>query len=284
MTATSIEAYFEAGGWYGAGPEILEVPVNCLLDGQAELEAALREALQATGRQENAAWIFLRPVDAWFHRAEATRFFRALEKVDHLLKEQMLAFAFVDPGSQALELSAGLLLGRATLQALTAPPPGVDDGYRKLRASAFEALGITVVHTPWMVPDAAALPQNLRGMVSEGVLSGIWSVGQVRDEDAMDDLDAKAEDRVFFTKMVIDNFQDLLDKNMCSSEMLERARLWMKYLHHSNEHIEVMRSLKSGHREFRALHAMYRSEASHVFPHHGVSADSMQVARDCDAL
>mmetsp|Transcript_23515 Transcript_23515/g.71048 ORF Transcript_23515/g.71048 Transcript_23515/m.71048 type:complete len:149 (-) Transcript_23515:54-500(-) len=143
-----------------------------------------------------------------------------------------------------------------------------------------------------MAPNAAMLPRGLRGMVSEGAVSGVWSVGQVRSPDMMDDLDAKAQGRRFFVGMLLENFEDwaqgegreALAAGRCSASdplALREARAWTSFLHDDDEHIKAVRGFKSGRREFRTMHAMYRSEASEVLPVHGVNPDTVLVARTC---
>jgi len=62
---------------------------------------------------------------------------------------------------------------------------------------------------------------------------------------------------------------------------VQEARSWTRYLHDDDEHIKLVREFRAGRREFRTLHAMYRSEASEALPLQGISPDTILVARDC---
>ncbi|CAE7906626.1 unnamed protein product, partial [Symbiodinium microadriaticum] len=96
------------------------------------------------------------------------------------------------------------------------------------------------------------------------------------------DLEIKAADRRFFAGLLQENFEDL-PVDACSDEALQEARRWQRFLHNDDEHIKVVRGFQSGRREFRTLHAMYRSETGGAPPYHGLHQDTVLVARQCEA-
>lgn len=249
-------------------------------DDERAFRRALTSALASGLEDARGRWLFLRAAGTWVHRAEAARFLEALHASGTLdLQGNIkLLFAFVNPATATIEAGAGFLLSTAAALALAssakqAPWP--------LSAGALGALGVTLVHTPLMIPDAAALPRGLRGIVSAGAVSGVWSVGQVRSDDTMDELEALVQERSFFKGLLSQNFADWA-RNAPACGLSDRdSHAWMRFLHDDDEHIKAVRAFQGGRREFRTLHAMYRSETSYVLPLHGISPDTVLVARDC---
>lgn len=237
-----------------------------------------------------APWRFLHAADTWLHLTEVSRFLAGLRASGLLPAAASLMFAFVDTSTANVDLRAGVLLSdRAAWKLAGARGMETRGG---LAAATVEALGIVVVHTPLMVPEVEALPRDLRGVVSEGVVSGVWSIGQLWDLDMIEDLEAMAYGRRFFAGMLLENFDDwtrtdtshresLGQCGLSDREMVQEARSWTRYLHDDDEHIKLVREFRAGRREFRTLHAMYRSEASEALPLQGISPDTILVARDC---
>ncbi|CAE8712795.1 unnamed protein product [Polarella glacialis] len=285
-----------------------------------ELDEEVASEGAAQWEESDSQWYFLRSVDTWLHHAEVGRFLKDLEASVLLPQIGSLAspagsgpalvFAFVQSSLAAppraaagsgdvLDLRGGLLLSRSAAWALvgregraaTSRAAASAVAPRQLVAAALAALGISLVHTPWLVPDSAALPQTLSGLISEAAVSGSWSIGQVPHQTMLDDLDGKADDRRFFAGLLVENFEDLAKANGgapcgdvrtgAAASTLASARDWMRFLHDDDEHIKVVRGFQSGRREFRTLHAMYRSEASGELPLHGVNPDTVLVARNC---
>eukprot|EP00440_Ansanella_granifera_P044074 gb/GFBE01047765.1/.p1 GENE.gb/GFBE01047765.1/~~gb/GFBE01047765.1/.p1 ORF type:complete len:681 (+),score=90.76 gb/GFBE01047765.1/:1-2043(+) len=271
-------------------------------DGHAALLQHLHE-LSSQDTNLDASWYFLRSGDVWFHSAQVGRFLQELELSGLIgYAESRIAFAFVEPvdpgrsfqslgsanSAGNIDLRPGLLVSHAAAWAMVKQQGTLFDS---LTAAVLNKLNITVVHTPLLVPHSAALPRSLNGLVSEGALSGAWSLGRVEDSHVFEDLNAKADNRRFFAGLLEENFEDLATAGRgepCGSmvdgtfqKTLQAARRWMRFLHNDDEHIKVVRGFQSGRREFRTLHAMYRSEAGDAPPLHGVHPDTILVARDC---
>ncbi|CAE7633225.1 unnamed protein product [Symbiodinium pilosum] len=90
----------------------------------------------------------------------------------------------------------------------------------------------------------------------------------------------QAEDRRFFAGLLQENFEDL-PSEACSEEALQEAKRWQRFLHDDDEHIKVVRGFQSGRREFRTLHAMYRSETGGTPPYHGLHQETEACLRLC---
>eukprot|EP00931_Biecheleriopsis_adriatica_P124412 TRINITY_DN99545_c0_g1_i1.p1 TRINITY_DN99545_c0_g1~~TRINITY_DN99545_c0_g1_i1.p1 ORF type:complete len:680 (+),score=128.62 TRINITY_DN99545_c0_g1_i1:32-2071(+) len=303
----NIDHYFDTR-WPGSMPaDLLE---EVVFDGHHEDWPQARKSLllQLHGLSDtgdtpaedlNASWYFLRPVDAWLNNDLVGRFLNQLQASGLFSTGSRIAFAFVrtlqpdqravartaDKAMEMIDLRPGLLLSRAAAWDLAALRGS------SATAAVLEELGITLVHTPVLVPAPSALPCGLTGFISAGALSGTWSVGQVASAAMLDDLEAKADDRRFFAGLLKENFEDLArahEGEPCgstakgeASKTLRAAREWMRFLHDDDEHIKVVRGFQSGRREFRTLHAMYRSEAGDAPPLHGVYPDTVFVARNC---
>eukprot|EP00439_Symbiodinium_sp_Y106_P012267 s3937_g1.t2 len=228
---------------------------------------AVRKAPARLGQQ----WALLRPAGAWLHRPALGAFLQELQRSG--LEVGSVAFAFRNEG--ALDLRPGLVLSPEALQALYSNPGGVE----QLTMAGLQERSIRIVHSPLLVPELVALPRSLTGYLSEGALSGVWAIGGVNDESMREervsgenintctylfgipgvfDLETKAADRRFFAGLLQENFEDL-PLDACSDEALQEARRWQRFLHNDDEHIKVVRGFQSGRREFRTLHAMYRS-------------------------
>mmetsp|Transcript_44106 Transcript_44106/g.113523 ORF Transcript_44106/g.113523 Transcript_44106/m.113523 type:complete len:340 (+) Transcript_44106:1-1020(+) len=247
--------------------------------------------LEALVLARPSSWSFVQAADTWLHRAEAGRSIERLRASGLLQLATIVAvmFAFIVPGTSDIDLRAGLLMNVDAARVLVKSWPRDRD--QTLNVDRLQNLGITVIHQPLLVPDAFMLPRGLRGMVSEGAVSGVWSIGQVRNLDMMDDLEEKVHGRAYVGRLLSENFADLyraygrpMSDKSCgptSESSLVAARSWLKFLHDDDEHIKVVRGFKGGRREFRTQHAMYRSETLDVLPLHGVGQDTVLVARDC---
>ncbi|CAE6912022.1 unnamed protein product [Symbiodinium sp. CCMP2592] len=207
---------------------------------------AVRKAPARLGQH----WALLRPAGAWLHRPALGAFLQELQRSG--LEVGSVAFAFRNEG--ALDLRPGLVLSPEALHALYSNPGGVE----QLTMEGLQERSIRIVHSPLLVPELVALPRSLTGYLSEGALSGVWAIGGVNDESMREDLETKAADRRFFAGLLQENFEDL-PADACSDEALQEARRWQRFLHNDDEHIKVVRGFQSGRREFRTLHAMYRS-------------------------
>eukprot|EP00929_Paragymnodinium_shiwhaense_P016514 TRINITY_DN124926_c0_g1_i1.p1 TRINITY_DN124926_c0_g1~~TRINITY_DN124926_c0_g1_i1.p1 ORF type:complete len:696 (-),score=119.59 TRINITY_DN124926_c0_g1_i1:71-2158(-) len=312
----TLAEYFD-GRWPGQAAKTAVLEVVAAWEEEAAVELAgseagalwqlLRQALMRSIIEgaEDGRWRFVRARGTWLHAAEVGRHIQALESSGLLAssggQDLAVMFAFVEPGSDALDLRAGLLVnGPAAAALLRSKLHGFPT------STDIENSGIRVVHTPWMYPYAGALPQTLRGMVSEGAVSGAWSVGSLRSEDMAEEMEAAALNRRFFAGLLRENFEDwtrseqgqaALKQGECGAapgagstlattseeQQLAAARAFMKFLHNDDEHIEVVRGFKGGRREVRTLHAMYRSEASEgTLPtKRKSSSDTVLIARQC---
>eukprot|EP00435_Cladocopium_sp_Y103_P043659 s2194_g12.t1 len=209
-------------------------------------------------------WYFLASAGMWLHRAAVGNF---LQDLDYLPPHPDLVFAYVDHTDDLALAPPWILNGRAA-QRLQQPLAGG----AKLTPALLKKLGMKLVHTP-LFSQTRKLPRSLTGAVSAGALSGIWCVVD-GDEWTRQDLQLKADDRRFYAGLLQENFEDLTE-DQCSDESLRRAQLWQRFLHNDDEHIKVVRGFQSGRREFRTLHAMYRSKVSDTLPLRGVLQDTV---------
>ncbi|CAJ1406630.1 unnamed protein product [Effrenium voratum] len=248
LSPETVDAYFEAR-WPGSSDMVEEVSLNA-----------------ASVQVRDGRWYFLRQ-NAWLHHTAVGNF---LKEMQRLPDPGDIAFGFLQSGE--LLLQPGLLVSSSAMRKIQG---------KELTAASLRSLGIRLVHNPLMVPRAQLLPRTLIGAVSEGSLSGAWAIGDIEEDQIYQDLQMKAEDRRFFAGLLQENFEDLTQED-CSAESLRKAQDWQRFLHNDDEHIKVVRGFQSGRREFRTLHAMYRSEASDALPLRGVLQDTVLVARNCE--
>ncbi|CAK9043453.1 unnamed protein product [Durusdinium trenchii] len=216
-------------------------------------------------------WYFLSSSNTWLHRAAVGRFLQDLASLPQPLPP--LAFAFA---AEPLNRGESSLLSGTAAERLQRPVAGG----AKLTPALLKKLNIQLVHTPQLAYRAQELPRSLTGVVCSGGLTGTWSLLDV-DDEMRQDLEMKAADRRFYAGLLQENFEDLTPEQ-CSEENLRHAQEWQRFLHNDDEHIKVVRGFQSGRREFRTLHAMYRSEAFETLPLRGVLQDTVLVARNCD--
>jgi len=265
------------------------------VDGGMEWVAMRTALIHALAEDVGGGWYFLRGPDTWVHWAVVGRALKRLEssRLLGLTDSLELALGFVVPGgsSSLLDLSPGLLLTAGAARRIIRMP--VQQAHIHLSRAQLESEGIRVIHQPLMIPSGTSLPLDQWGRISEGVASGAWSVGQIRNHDLMDHLDDQTYGRRIFSGLLQENFADVFgqpspDKekqgagySRCESHSsLAEARSWLKFLHSEKMHIEVVHGFRGGYREFRSQHAVYRSEASQRLPRSG-SSNVMMVARDC---
>merc|ERR1712032_880729 len=110
-------------------------------------------------------------------------------------------------------------------------------------------------------------------------------MGKLRSLDMIDDLEDKAEGRRFFAQLLAENFADLKESGKCGplGTALPKVRSWVNFLHSDETHIKVMRTFRGGHREFRTLSAMFRSEfdIGGVPPVQGTESETLMMSRHC---